>query len=76
MAEYKLTFVFDDEDVMQNFAAYMSDGGGEYGFIEAADEVDGKRVSFDYHPTDGRPRNGETFIADGTIRVTSEDIDD
>lgn len=75
MAEFKLTFVFDDEDVMHAFAAYMSDGGGEYGFMEVMHGTEGKRVSFDYHPVDGRPRNGETFIADGLVRVRSEDLD-
>jgi hypothetical protein len=71
MAEYKLTFVFDDEDLMQDFAAYMSDGGGEGTFVEWHE----KNVVFDYHPTDGRPRNGETFIIDRIVRVTSEDRD-
>lgn len=46
------------DHMVDDFLGYMSDGGGEYGFIEAYSSVDGKYVNFDYK--------------DGGIQITDE----
>ena len=47
--KYQVTFTFPTEDMMEDFVAYMSDGGGEQGafYIEDDDNMWSK-ASFDY----------------------------
>jgi len=42
--KHQITITFPSEEIMEDFAGYLSDGGGEYGFLEY-DEND---LEFDY----------------------------
>lgn len=48
----RVVFTFPDEDVMRDFMAYMSNGGGEYPFVED----NGGRFTYqrDYDPDGGQ----------------------
>lgn len=47
--EHTVTFVFPTKELLDSFIGYMSDGGGEYGFLEMESGLD-----FDYHAEPGR----------------------
>ncbi len=54
-----ITIKFPTEEMKDDFAGYMSDGGGEYGFIESRDEA----LRFRYRQEDSK------FLEDNTIWV-------
>jgi hypothetical protein len=60
---FSLTFQFETEKDRRAFAAYMSDGGGEYDFMDRHDDEE-QGFSFLYHPP-----TGEGFIGTGIVKV-------
>ena len=65
---HKLTFLFNDERVMRDFAVFLCDGGGEQTVMEAADDY-GLSCSFDY------AGNTQEFLGEGVVRVYSEAVE-
>lgn len=61
---FTLTFEFQTEEDRRAFAGYMSDGGGEYAFMEGNRHPDEYGFSFLYHPP-----TGEGFIGTGVVKV-------
>lgn len=63
-----ITFRFADDKLANAFLGYMSDGGGEYHFIDGPDVSD---VRFEYH----KP-NGGRFgpLVDVTGRYTPREV--
>lgn len=47
-----LTIEFDNEELLKDFAAWMSDGGGEYSFMEGIESAEGIKTEFKYHAED------------------------
>lgn len=64
--KFVISFHFDSEEAAQHFLGYMSDGGGEIGFMES-DEF--SSVHFDYHSM-----NDDEFGPN--VKVTTVDYDD
>jgi len=76
-----LTIKFDNAEARQHFADWLCEQGEQdyWAWMEVQEQRnDGPitAVEFDYHPQDGRPRCGETFIADGMIRARCGRLDD
>lgn len=44
-----LTIEFDNEDLLADFAGWMSDGGGEWSFMEGMEASKDIKVEFKYH---------------------------
>jgi len=47
-----LTIEFDNEGLLQDFAGWMSDGGGEWSFMEGMEASKDIKVQFKYHSED------------------------
>ena len=63
---YSLTFLFNDARVREIFAAFISDGGGEYRVSDYVQEEYGLSCFWEFngHSTE--------FLGDGVVRVYSE----
>lgn len=79
MSRRVLKIEFPDDELARQFASWLSDGGGEQGFMECAEDHDGRVVRFGYHgvederyAADDKRRYGE-FLEDWTVRVYEED---
>lgn len=66
--KFSVTFTFPTKDMLQEFCAYMSDGGGEQGMFGHDDIWD--RASFDY--TRCRQEEGPKFVDVNLISDTED----
>ena len=73
--DHKITILFPTEEHKKRFAEWMSDGGGEWQYMEVLDNEALPPVNIGYHgkenkafPRDHKRRYGK-FLCDDTIRV-------
>lgn len=88
----KLTIEFPSDNARKHFALWLCGSGeqdywdwmqvrveyAQCGISESLPATPEDVVQFDYHPTDGRPRNFATFVVDGVIttKTTTENIEE
>lgn len=75
----ELKIQFPNEEELQNFAAWLSDGGGEQAFFEGETEI----VQFCYHGEEDQTklssdpaRYGGEWLSDYTIRTICREKED